>query len=434
MTYYSPDPALFYSVAGSVGVTGNANFSQGVLIRGKSLPPPSPSDQWRADVASLMKQMPALHELPYVGISLDDFNANATDLYNQIPSLSDPVIETRFEELVASIADPHTDVAWPYPGFFQMLPLSFYWFDDGIYVTGASAQYQNLLGAKLLTVGLTGIDDATRILTALVPHVNQQWPKHRIPLQELTNANYLFGMGLIGGTDSVPLQAQTFSGGVPTSVVSAQVQTFGASQVPALIPVFQGAAPLSRQHLDRNYWATVIDGGATVYFQYNSCMEDPKQASADFFPQLDQMTAQPGVQRVVLDMRNNSGGFTSILYPWFEEIRSSRFNQPGRLYVIVGRATFSAAMEATDDFHDQTAAIFVGEGTGGNPRFELRRGAFALPYYAIQVSYSNGVEGANDPDPTLTPDIVTGLTFQQYMSGDDPAMDAILAIPAPRSN
>lgn len=143
------------------------------------------------------------------------------------------------------------------------------------------------------------------------------------------------------------------------------------------------------------------------------------------------MQAQPGIQRIILDMRNNSGGFTSILSPWIDAIVAGPFNQSGRLYVIVGRATFSAAMEATNHLHDRTAAIFVGEPTGAKPQFELREGDFGLPYFGIGSSYSQGIESANISDNTLTPDIVTGLTFQQYMDGDDPAMDAILAIPAP---
>ena len=245
----------------------------------------------------------------------------------------------------------------------------------------------------------------------------------------MTNADFLFGAGLIDSTANASFQVQAASGGA----VSANIQSLNDYQIPRFNPVFQGNPPLYRQHTDRNYWATVIDGGASVYFQYNSCREDPKQPSADFFPQLDQMMSQPGVQRVILDMRNNSGGLTSILSPWIDEIQASRFNQTGHLYVIVGRATFSAAMEATNHIHDRTAAIFVGEPTGAKPRFELRRGDFGLPYFDIRVSYSNGVESANDPGPTMIPDIQTGLTFQQYMNGVDPALDAILAIP-PRGN
>lgn len=419
------------SSAGQAGTS--ADYSQGVLISGSAGISGTPtllstSDQWRADVTSLVQQMTEFHSLPFPGISLTDFNAKATDLYNRIPSLSDAVVRTNLEELVASIEDAHTDIEWPYPSPFHQLPLSFYWYDDGIYITSASAAYQNLLGGKLVSVGQTGIDAATGILTALVPHDNDQWVKHRIPLQELTNADYLFGTGIATSTDSVPLQVSLPAG----NVVSADIQTYTNSALPQQIPVFQGNPPLYRQNPNWNYWATIIDGGATLYFQYNSCMEDTKQPSSAFFQQLDQLMAQDSVQRIVLDMRNNSGGYTSILSPWIAEIQASRFNAPGRLYVIVGRATFSAAMEATNHLHDSTAAIFVGEPTGAKPQFELREGDFGLPYFGLRVSYSNGVEGATVPDSTLIPDIPAGLTFQQYMNGIDPALNAILSIPPPQ--
>jgi hypothetical protein len=432
--YFATNGANFIAASGTGQMGTSADYSQGLLISGPAptaVPPPSTADQWRADVQSLVQQMPAMHSLPFAGISLTNFIAQAADLYNRIPNITDAEIHTGFEQLVAAIEDPHTDVEWPWPSMFRQVPLSFYWFDDGIYVTGASDPYLNLLGGKVLQVGQTNIDDATKLLTSLVPHENGQWPKHRIPLQELTNADYLFGTGLIPGTASAPFTVQVPTDGTSDGIVSADVTTYASSQAPKLTPVFQAAPPLYMQHPDRNYWARVIDNGATVYFQYNSCMEDPKQASTDFFQQLDLLMAQPGVQRIVLDMRNNSGGFTSILSPWIDEIQASRFNAPGRLYVIVGRATFSAAMEATNHLHDRTMAIFVGEPTGAKPQFELRQGDFGLPYFGIRVSYSRGVESANDPDPTMTPDIVTGLTFAQYMAGIDPALDAILSIPPP---
>ena len=406
----------------------SSDFSQGLLIVVPAPPPQLPGAmQWKADIATLGAQILTLHGRPLPGISQSDFIAKMVDLYNRAPSLSDPQLRTGLLALVASIEDAHTDVIWPSPSPFQLLPITLYWFDDGIYVTGAAAQYQNLLAGRVLSVGETPIDDATRILTALVPHENDQWPKKRIPQFELTTADYLFGMGLIPSTASAQYQVQTPSG----NVASADVQSYSAAEFPRVIPVPTAATPLYRQHLDRNYWATLIDGGATVYFQYNSCFEDPKQPSADFFNELDALMATDGVERLILDVRNNSGGDPDILAPWVNAIRSSRFNQSGRLYVIVGRATFSAAMEACNHLKDRTSAIFIGEPTGAKPQFQLRVGDFALPYFGIRVSYSDGIETANDPGPTMIPDIQTGLTFQNYLDGIDPALSAILAIPAP---
>jgi hypothetical protein len=405
----------------------SSDFSQGLLISGPApdaKAPPTTADQWRADIATLSSEMPVLYGLPFPGIRKEDWLAKAADLTRRIPSLTDAEIRSALMALVASIGDPHTDVAWPSSMQFRVVPLNFYWFDDGIYVIGASAPYQKLLGTRLVSVGKTGIDEAFRTLSMLVPHENDQWLKKRIPQFELPNADYLFGTGLIPNIDKVAMTTRTAAG----DIISSDIPTVLQRQTPRTTPVSTAGPPLYRQHTDRNYWAVVIDNGMTLYFQYNSCMEDPKQPSKEFFAQLKPMMADTQVQRIVLDMRFNSGGFTSILSPWIEEIRQSRFNKKGRLYVIVGRATFSAAMEASNHLHDRTAAIFVGEPTGARPQFKLRRGDFPLPYFGIRVSYANGTESANLTGLTLIPDIQTGLTFSEYMKGVDPALNAILAI------
>jgi hypothetical protein len=368
--------------------------------------------------------MPVLYGLPFPGIRKDDWLARAAELTRLIPSLTDAEIRTALMAIVASIGDPHTDVSWPPSIQFHVVPLNFYWFDDGIYVTGAAPQYQKMLGTKVVSVGTTRIDDAFRRLSMLVPHENDQWLKKRIPQFELPNADYLFGTGLIPSIDKVVMATQSAAGGT----VSYDMPTVLQKQMPRMVTLPTAGPPLYRQHTDRNYWATLIDNDRTLYFQYNSCMEDPKVPSKDFFAQLKPMMADRRVQRIVLDMRFNSGGFTSILSPWIEEIRQSRFNNKGRLYVIVGRATFSAAMEASNHLHDRTAATFVGEPTGAKPQFKLRRGDFSLPFYGIRVSYANGTESANATGPTLIPDIQTGLTFNEYVNGVDPALNAILAI------
>jgi hypothetical protein len=416
---------LYFRPVLSTGQGGtSSDASMGLMLASAPVTPVSSVTPWQDDLAYLVQQMPLLHSLPYPGISLAEFNRNAADLSARAPTLSDPQIRTGLQALVASINDPHTTVSWGSPSPFQFLPVTFYWFDEGMIVTAVPAQYQDLLGGKLISIGKVGFDDAIQRLTPLAAHDNDQWIKATIPGSQLVNTDFLFATGIIDNTDGAQIQVQMPSGDVVTDYVQ-------AAPAGPRINVYQGSLPLARQHTDRNYWATFLDGGATVYFQYNSCMEDPRQASADFLQQLDGMLAQNGVRRLIVDMRNNSGGLATILDPWIAKIAASRFNAPDRLYVMVGRATFSAAMEATDLFHDTTSATFVGEPTGAKPRFLLRRGDFALPYFGIRVSYSNGVEGAKDYGSALIPDIQVPVTSADYMNGADPALDAILAIPVP---
>jgi hypothetical protein len=425
---FSPRFNALFTPLQTTGAGGtSSDFSQGVLIDPLPAAPVTQATLWQGDASYLAQQMANLYSLPFPGISLTDFNAAATDLYDRASSLSDPEIRTRIQALVASIGDPHTDVGWPSPSPFRSLPLTFYWFDDGIYVTEAPTDYQELLGGKLLAIGNAGIDEATGKLTALVPHENDQWVKFQLPLNKLNNTDFLFGTGVTPDTYQAPIQVRTPSG----DTVSATVEALNSALFPKLFPVYQGDPPLYRQHPDRHYWAATVQNGATVYFQYNSCSEDPKQSSQDFFAQLDELLSQDAVRRVIVDMRNNPGGFVSIHNAWIDRIKTSRFNQAGRLYVIVGRSTFSAAMDASDRFRDETAATFVGEPTGGKPRFMYRKGDFLLPNFGIRVSYSSGTRQTSDFGPTLVPDIRTGLTFADYMSGADPALEAILSIPLP---
>ena len=408
-----------FNPAQATGVNGTtSDFSQGIMISGAPLPRVL---EWPSNLISLAQQMESNHSLPYPGIELDDFDAQVANLIANTPLLSDAEMRTGVQALVSSIGDPHTDVNWGSPSPFQFLPLSFYWFDDGMYIISAPAQYQNLLGGKLVSINQAGTDDVIAALTPLVAHDNDSWLKSLLPANRLTNTDFLFGTGIADNSGIVTIQVQNASG----DLVSMDVQAYYQNQRPPLIPVYQGDLPLYRQHTDKYYWSTVIDGGATVYFQYNSCTEDPNLPSKTFLAQLDQTLAQPGVQRLIVDMRNNSGGSAVILDNWILNLRTGPFNQPGKLYVIVGRATFSAAMEASDLFRDNTAAIFVGEPTGGKPRFLLRRGDFGLPYFGMRVSFSIGNEAAKDPGPTLVPDIQTPVTFQNYMNGIDPALDAI---------
>jgi hypothetical protein len=73
-------------------------------------------------------------------------------------------------------------------------------------------------------------------------------------------------------------------------------------------------------------------------------------------------------ERLVIDLRDCHGGdnqkFRALL---LELIRDVKSNQLGKLFVIIGRATFSAAVNAASDLERLSNGIFVGESTAGAP-------------------------------------------------------------------
>jgi C-terminal processing protease CtpA/Prc len=110
-------------------------------------------------------------------------------------------------------------------------------------------------------------------------------------------------------------------------------------------------------------------------------------------------------------------------------IREIDFNQAGRLFVIIGRSTFSAGKDFALDVARNTEAIFVGEPTGGMPNNYGYSVIVRLPNSGIEVGIASTYvfKGrSQDLDPWLEPDIVVPVTAADYFAGRDAALEAVI--------
>jgi hypothetical protein len=377
---------------------------------------------WRSDLAYLARELPHKHVNAFARLSRPDFDSQVADLNSRIPSLSEPEIRTGILKLVASIGDAHTNIqSWGRPDAFRRLPLTLYWFQDGIFVVAAAEQYRTLLGGKLERLGRMSVDEACRTMSALVPHENDAWLKAQLPAT-LVTSELLHAMGVTDAPDNARVEVQPLSG----ERISVMVQAMSPSQPVPMLRAFNGQPPLYVRNARIPYTAAIIDGGTTVYFQYNRCFDDPKLPFADFRSQLKAMLAKDGVQRLVLDLRNNLGGNSRVLDPWINEIKSGPFNRKGRLFVIVGRLTISSSLMHAVRLRDQTAATLIGEPTGGKPNHFGDLRSLELPSSHIQVSYSTKYfKYTKDEGVTLTPDVIVAERSQDFLTGADPVLTSI---------
>jgi hypothetical protein len=137
------------------------------------------------------------------------------------------------------------------------------------------------------------------------------------------------------------------------------------------------------------------------------------------------------VERLVIDLRRNSGGNNFLNRPILHGlIRNDKINRRGKLFVIIGRQTFSAAMNAAAEIERHTNAIFVGEPTGSSPNFVGESVGFSLPYSKMQGSISDlywQSSVAMDYRIWIAPALYAPLSFKLYRANRDPAMEAIQA-------
>lgn len=137
-------------------------------------------------------------------------------------------------------------------------------------------------------------------------------------------------------------------------------------------------------------------------------------------------------EKLILDLRYNGGGDGSMAIPFVNELikREHSINQPGRLYVLVGRKTFSASVSFLGEVKDHTAAIFVGEPPRSPYNHFGDPTSIDLPNSGMQLDVSNRYwqfSTSDDESPTIPVRYPAPFSSDDYFAGKDPALDAILA-------
>jgi tetratricopeptide (TPR) repeat protein len=145
---------------------------------------------------------------------------------------------------------------------------------------------------------------------------------------------------------------------------------------------------------------------------------------------------QPGVERLVIDLRNNTGGDNTLLRPLLVALISSKVNRRGGIFAITGPTTFSAAQNFVNRLENYTEAIYVGEPTAENVNFYGDPAGITLPHSHLEAAVSQLWWQDKDPRDKRTatfPEIAIEPTFRDYVAGNDPALQYALTAPKPET-
>lgn len=180
-----------------------------------------------------------------------------------------------------------------------------------------------------------------------------------------------------------------------------------------------------------DYWFEYLPDAKAVYFQFNRVRNSEQESLAEFCNRMFRFIDEHPVKKLVIDMRWNPGGDTTISLALIHGlIRCEKIDQRGRLFVITGRRTFSAAQNVATMIERNTKAIFAGEPSGSSPNFIGEENAFQLPYSKIMANVSEYFWQSSWPFDYRTwiaPLLYSPPSFEAYRKGRDPAMEAILA-------
>lgn len=356
-----------------------------------------------------------------------DFDAAVKDLNNRIPSASQDEIITGFMRIVAMVKDGHTGL-FPRPYFKSgVFPLRFYKFDDGIFIQGASREYAELAGAKVIRIGKLSADEALKQIGMLAGADNEMGVTENGALF-LSIPELLDGLGIIDQTQALTLVVE-IDGKERTVEIKPAFTVNDLIHPPADWADAAKNTPLYMKHPGDLYWFEYLKDQKIVYVQQNAVMNKPDETVAQFYGRVMDFVAANPVEKLVIDVRLNDGGNNGLNRPVVIGLIKSKIDVRGKLFVITGRDTFSAAQNFVNEIEKYTNATFVGEPTAGRPNHYGDGRPIMLPNSRLNVQASTLYWQDMDPRDNrkwTAPEIAATLSSADYKAGKDPALDAII--------
>jgi tetratricopeptide (TPR) repeat protein len=392
----------------------------------------SRDEGWRYDLWLLSRELQRIHYDPYKYVSRAEFEAQVKRLNDEIPRLRDNQIAVGFMKLMRMMGDGHTQIRPAGGGHNPMMtgvPVEFYLFKEGLYIIAAAPQHADIVGAQVLSIGDQPVEKVLEALDSVVSQDNKMWVKF-VGVNMMKRPDLLNGLGLIADPGKMQISVRDSEGKARTVTLMEDKNAQPAASVSAR-QKSKTPEPLYLKNRQAPYWFEYLAESKTVFFQYNAVQNDVNEPLPQFCQRLFQFINDNPVERLVIDMRWNSGGNNFLNRPIVQGLmRNDKINQRGKLFVIVGRQTFSAAMNGATEIERYTNAIFAGEPTGSSPNFVGESIRVQLPYSKMQGSISDlywQSSVAMDYRTWIAPLLYAPPSFVLYKENRDPALEAILA-------
>lgn len=404
-----------------------------------------PAAEWRADLARMTALIDSVHPWPWRRLDSLAFHHAVAGVSAQVDSLDDAAIAAHAMRLVASLRDGHTRL---YPAgraaFNQWFPVRFHRLDSVLVITAIDSNWARFVGGTVITVGDVPAGEAADRMASLLGIEHPAGASERVAL--LANAPLTAAAGLSDG-QRLGLQVRRTTGAVEPLVLPTRTgrtedegwlqrgEMFGPAGLP-VVSAFGLRTPLQYRegslelplHLRNRIpiWFTWQGEDSTLYVQSNFVQDfgatafqavvDSVFAAADALP----------VRRMVLDLRYNSGGDGSLLLPFVHQlIRRPALAAPGRLAVLTGNKTFSAAVLWLSLLRIHTGAVTIGEAPGAPRNHAGDAATFSLPNSGMTLHVSTLRHYGTRSDDTTSaelPDFPISMTAADYFAGRDPVL------------
>jgi hypothetical protein len=376
------------------------------------------------DIKYFKKELPKRHKNLFHTITKQEFNDRTDELIGKIDQLNNKQVFTELNKIIASVGDAHTTVNY-WDGYSY--PLQFRMFGSEVYVVNADTSLEGMMFSKVIKIDGIEINSIIEKLKPLISHENESWERAKLP-SYLQAPVFMYGLGIIKDENKAVFTVQKDGNEQDYTVSSLEYGKTANFVNKKTEDVLIG-------YYNKYYDYKYMSGNKALYFQYNVCADMENRKFADFNKEMFEVIEKNKVEKVIIDLRNNSGGNSEILNPFTKRLKSYiAKNAKVKVYILVGRNTFSSGMFAIYRVKESAPeAISVGEPTGGALDCYGEVKTLNLPNSQLPVSYStkyfkfsNEFKYKNKGVGTFLPDRPIQPTIEDFKNGTDVVLNFAL--------
>lgn len=363
----------------------------------------------------------------------EQFIAEVFALIDRIPELSDLEIIFAMQQIVTLLRDAHTSVYVPYGKIFPVIVEQLEQDGQlGLYCVRIPAKHDELLFARLDAINDVPIDQVMEILMTYQSAENDYWAQYCLTsmfgYMSLMDLYALQAAGIIAPEEeSARFCFTTVSGEtveIELDALSLEDEYWNVRYTNR--DILQSGFLSYAQYGEIPYFFEYLGEDALYIRVYQMVEEEEYRLDAFFQDIKDSLVQQDHVTKVIIDLRNNPGGYSSVIQWLTEFLEEQDFDQ---VYILINEGSCSAAVifpcMAQAALENVT---LVGTPAGQPPNFFANAQVYTLRKHDVSFSISTNYTecDADFTGDALMPDVIVHQTLEDYIAGRDTVLEYVL--------